>query len=41
MDKIQKAQDMFLELESNNRRTYADVALRNFEIQSRLAKSKR
>lgn len=36
MDNIEKAKKMFFELESRAR-TSGEVALRNFEIQSRLA----
>lgn len=36
MDKIEKAKEFFLKLESL-RRCSSDVALRNFEIESRIA----
>ena len=37
MDKIEKAVKMYMELESQ-KREYAKIALRNFEIHSRLSK---
>ena len=39
MDKIEKAKELFLKLESFGKCS-GDVALRNFEIQSRLSKTR-
>ena len=40
MNKIEKARDLFLQLESQ-KKSASEVARRNFEIQSRMAQARR